>query len=54
MKNLIDGQDIFMFLGLILLGVGLFLCAGLGVSLSIVGALLFCMGFFNGAVKVNK
>ena len=54
MKNLIKGQDIIMFLGLILLGIGLFFWFGLGVSLSVVGTLLFCMGFFAGAVRIKK
>ena len=43
-----------MFLGLTLLGTGLFLFLGLGVSLTVIGALLFCMGFFSGAVKDRK
>ena len=43
-----------MFGGLILLGTGLFLFLGLGVSFSVVGAVLFCMGFFDGAIKGKK
>ena len=43
-----------MFLGLTLIGTGLFLFLGLGVSLSVVGAVLFCMGSFGGAVKGKK
>jgi len=53
LKN-IDGQDILMFLGLILIGIGLYLWLGLGVSFSVVGALLFCMGYLSGAVKGKK
>jgi len=36
------------------MGIGLFFWLGLGVSLTAVGAVLVCMGFFGGASKVKK
>lgn len=53
MKN-IDKDDILIFLGLILLGVGLFFCSGLGIALTVIGILLFGMGFFSGAVRSRR
>ena len=50
----IEKTDVFTFIGLVSLGVGLYLCAGIGVSLSVSGSILFCMGYFAGAVKVKK
>jgi hypothetical protein len=46
--------DVFQFTGLALLGVGLFLWFGLGVSLSVVGGLLFLIGYFSGAFGQKK
>jgi len=54
MKKLIskiEATDIFQFIGLSFLGIGLYFCAGIGVSLSVIGALLILIGFFAGAVK---
>lgn len=45
--------DVFQFAGLVLIGTGLFLFMGLGISLTVVGVLLLSMGFFSGAVR-NK
>ena len=45
--------DVFQFLGLVLIGTGLFLFVGLGISLTVVGVLLLLMGFFARAVR-NK
>ena len=49
--NKIEATDIFQFIGLSFLGIGLYFCAGIGVSLSVIGALLILIGFFAGAVK---
>ena len=49
--NKIEATDIFQFIGLSFLGIGLYFWAGIGVSLSVIGALLILMGFFAGAVK---
>lgn len=57
LKNLIkqiEISDVLQFLGLILLGIGLFLWISLGVSLSLVGFMLFLVGFFGGAVRIRK
>ena len=50
----IEKTDVFTFIGLTSLGVGLYFCAGIGVSLSVVGSILFCMGYFAGAVRMRK
>lgn len=55
----IEVTDVFQLTGLTLLGVGLFFCAGLGIALSVVGAILVIMGFFGGSMtsrdaKVKK
>ena len=50
----IEKTDVFTFIGLTSLGVGLYFCAGIGVSLSVVGSILFCMGYFAGAVRIKK
>jgi len=50
----IEATDVLQLTGLSFLGVGLFLWLGAGVSLSVVGAVLLCIGFFSGAVKVKK
>ena len=50
----IEKTDVFTFIGLGLLGVGLYFCAGIGVSLSVIGSILFCMGYFAGAVRMRK
>jgi len=42
------------FIGLALIGVGLYFCAGLGVSLTVVGVLLLVIGFFAGAIKAKE
>lgn len=49
----IQKSDVFFFMGLPMLGIGLFFWFGLGVSLTSIGALLVCIGFFAGAVKVK-
>ena len=54
MGKFVDVQDVLMIVGLILLGLGLFLWFGLGVSLSVVGTILFCVGFFSGAMTKGK
>lgn len=46
----IDKADVVQITGLILLGVGLFFFKGLGVALTVVGALLFMVGFLPGFV----
>ena len=52
----IEATDVFIFIGLSLIGVGLFFWLGLGVSLTVIGALFILMGFFGGAMtaKVKK
>ena len=45
--NRIDFSDVLIFLGLSLLGVGLFFWFGLGVALSVDGALLFGLGVWK-------
>jgi len=45
--NRIDFPDVLTFLGLSLLGVGLFLCFGLGVALTVDGALLIGLGLWK-------
>ncbi len=47
-------SDVFIFAGLVLLGTGLFFCAGLGISFTVSGALLFGLGFLGGTVKDKK
>ena len=37
-------SDVIIFIGLVLLGTGLFFCFSLGVSLAVVGALVFLLG----------
>lgn len=46
MKN-IDFSDVLIFMGLSLLGVGLFFCVGLGVALAVDGALLIGFGVWK-------
>ena len=43
----VDFPDIMIFSGLTSLGVGLFLCFSLGVSLVVVGAAIILIGFFG-------
>jgi len=50
----IEKTDVFTFIGLTSLGVGLYLWVGIGVSLSVIGSILFCMGYFAGAVRMKK
>ena len=50
----IEKTDVFTFIGLGSMGVGLYFCAGIGVSLSVIGSILFCMGYFAGAVRMRK
>ena len=45
-KN-IGSYIILMFLGCSLIGYGLFLLYGLGVSLSVIGAIFFSLGVFG-------
>jgi hypothetical protein len=47
----IEIADVFQLFGLALIGVGLFLWVGLGVSLTVVGGMLFTVGYFAGFVK---
>jgi len=49
-KSKIEATDVFQFMGLVLLGIGLFFWHGLGVALSVDGALLFLVGFLPGFV----
>ncbi|MCP4568399.1 MAG: hypothetical protein GY841_12550 [FCB group bacterium] len=46
----IDISDVFMFLGLVLIGIGLFFWFGIGPALAIPGGLLLCMGYLAGAL----
>jgi len=50
----IEASDVFIFLGLVLIGTGLFFWLGLGISLTVEGILIFGLGFFGGAAKVKK
>lgn len=53
----IEATDVFIFLGLVLIGTGLFLWLGLGISLTVVGVLFFLMGYFKGtmaAIRTKK
>ena len=50
----VDASDVFIFLGLVLTGMGLFFSYGRGVALTVVGLLLFLMGFFAGAIRIKK
>jgi len=46
----IEKADVVQILGLVLIGIGLFFCAGIGVALTVVGALLFIVGFLPGFI----
>ena len=50
----IDITDVFQFIGLVLIGTGLFFSCGLGISLTVVGMLLLSIGFFSGAIRNKK
>ena len=50
MLKKIEATDVFIFIGLSMIGTGLFFWFGHGVSLTTVGALFFLMGFFSGAI----
>ena len=54
MQSNVEKADIFIFLGLVLTGAGLFLWFGIGPALAITGALLFLMGFFSGAREIKR
>lgn len=43
----IEASDITQFMGLVLLGAGLFLCYGIGFALMIPGIILIVIGFFG-------
>jgi len=45
--NNIGSYIVLMFLGCILIGYGLFLLYGLGLSLSVIGAIFFSLGVFG-------
>ena len=53
-RNKIEATDVFIFLGLVLIGTGLFFWFGHGVALTVVGFLLLGIGFFSGAVRTKK
>jgi len=50
----IEASDVLIFLGLVLIGTGLFFWLGKGVALTVVGTLLLCMGFLGGALPEKK
>ena len=50
----IEATDIFIFIGLSMIGAGLFFWIGHGVALTVVGFLLLCIGFFGGAIRTKK
>lgn len=52
--NKIEASDVFIFLGLVLIGTGLFFWLGLGISLTVEGILIFGLGFFGGAAGTKK
>jgi len=52
-KN-IDFSDVLLFVGLSLLGVGLFLLFGLPIALIVVGALVWLMGIVPEWVYILK
>lgn len=43
----VEKSDVFIFSGLALLGTGLFLFLGLGISLSVIGAVILAIGLFG-------
>jgi len=45
--NNIGSYIVLMFLGCILIGYGLFLLYGLGLSLSVIGVIFFSLGVFG-------
>ena len=50
----IDATDVFQFIGLVLIGTGLYFWCGIGISLTVVGFLLLGLGFFSGALRTKK
>jgi hypothetical protein len=50
LKN-IEVTDVLQFLGLTKLGAGLFFIYNIGVSMAVIGTILFGIGFFGGAFK---
>jgi hypothetical protein len=46
-------SDVIIFLGLVLLGTGLFFCVGLGISLAVVGALVFLLGIAANVADIR-
>jgi hypothetical protein len=50
----IDFSDVLLFLGLSLLGVGLFLWIGLPKALTVVGGLMWLMGIVPGWAFILK
>ena len=53
-RNKIEKTDVFIFLGLVLTGTGLFFWFGHGIALTVVGILLLGIGFFGGAIRDKK
>ena len=49
----IEATDIFIFIGLSMIGAGLFFWFGHGIALTVVGFLLLGIGFFSGAVRTK-
>lgn len=47
-KNVVEKRDILIILGLISLGMGLFLWFGIGPSLAATGAIISALGIFGG------
>jgi hypothetical protein len=51
LRKAVDTSDVFIFLGLVLIGTGLFFWCGKGIALTVVGSLLFLLGFIGGKAK---
>jgi len=50
----VERTDIIILVGLILLGIGLFLWLGLGVSLTVAGSVLLLLGVFGVILPEQK
>ena len=50
----IEATDVFIFIGLSMIGTGLFFWVGHGIALTVVGFLLLGIGFFSGAIRTKK
>lgn len=46
-RSILNISDVLIFIGLASIGVGLFLCFGMGYALVGVGALMLAIGFFG-------